>query len=59
MSPMGTSDRAAHPAIMQRIKIAALRYSALHTRLEISALACVVFSTLIAVALGIHFSTLS
>jgi hypothetical protein len=44
---------------MQRIKISAWRYAAPSTQLEISLLACVVFSTLIAVALGIHFTTLN
>jgi hypothetical protein len=43
---------------MHRFNLAALRPGAFNTQFEISLLACVVFSTLIAVALGIHFTTL-
>ncbi|HWA23270.1 MAG TPA: hypothetical protein VG735_12810 [Caulobacterales bacterium] len=42
---------------MQHNWIAALRYGA--TRLELSLLAVAVFSALIAVALGVHYGTVS
>ncbi len=50
--------RLMHLLLMQRIKITGWRYSAPTNQLEMSLLACVVFSTLIAVALGIHYSTI-
>jgi hypothetical protein len=58
MSRAGTGGYAAHLVLMQRFNLAAWRYSAPTTQLEVSLLACVVFSTLIAVALGIHYSTI-